>query len=142
MKTYMQKPANVQRQWHLIDAKGQVLGQVATQAARLLIGKHKPTFTPHVDGGDYVVVINAAEVAVTGNKEEDKIYYHHTGFPGGLKQENLAKLRGRAPEKIIEQAVKGMLPRNKMHTPRLRRLRVLAGAEHPYEDKLKATNKK
>lgn len=138
MNTYMQKPADVQRQWHLIDAKGRVLGSVASEVAQLLIGKHKPTFTPHVDGGDYVVVINASEIEVTGNKEQDKIYYRHTGYPGGLRQENFAKLRDRAPEQIIEKAVKGMIEDNKLQTPRMRRLKVFAGEEHPYEDKLKA----
>ena len=138
MKTYMQKPADVKRQWHLLDAKGQVLGQVATQAAKLLIGKDKATFTPHVDGGDYVVVINAVEVAVTGKKEQDKMYYRHSGYPGGLKETNLANLRQKSPERIIEIAVKGMLPKNKLQKPRLNRLKVFASNDHPYQDKLVA----
>lgn len=138
MKTYMQKPADVKRQWHLLDAKGQVLGQVATQAAKLLIGKDKATFTPHVDGGDYVVVINAVEVAVTGKKEQDKMYYRHSGYPGGLKETNLANLRQKSPERIIEIAVKGMLPKNKLQKPRLNRLKVFADNDHPYQDKLVA----
>jgi len=138
MKTYMQKPADVKRQWHLLDAKGQVLGQIATQAAKLLIGKDKATFTPHVDGGDYVVVINAVEVAVTGKKEQDKMYYRHSGYPGGLKETNLANLRQKSPERIIEIAVKGMLPKNKLQKPRLNRLKVFADNDHPYQDKLVA----
>lgn len=138
MKTYMQKTAEIQREWHLIDAKGKVLGQVATQAANWLIGKHKPTYTPHIDSGDYVVVINAKEVAVTGNKEANKMYYRHSGQPGGFKQENLATLRQRAPEQIIEAAVKGMLPKNKLQQPRLLRLKVMSDDQHPYADKLKA----
>lgn len=138
MKTYMQKPADVKRQWHLLDAKGQVLGQVATQAAKLLIGKDKATFTPHVDGGDYVVVINARQVAVTGKKEQDKMYYRHSGYPGGLKETNLANLRQKSPERIIEIAVKGMLPKNKLQKPRLNRLKVFADNDHPYQDKLVA----
>jgi large subunit ribosomal protein L13 len=138
MKTYMQKPADVKRQWHLLDAKGQVLGQVATQAAKLLIGKDKATFTPHVDGGDYVVVINARQVAVTGKKEQDKMYYRHSGYPGGLKETNLANLRQKSPERIIEIAVKGMLPKNKLQKPRLNRLKVFASNDHPYQDKLVA----
>jgi len=138
MKTYMQKPADVKRQWHLLDAKGQVLCQIATQAAKLLIGKDKATFTPHVDGGDYVVVINAVEVAVTGKKEQDKMYYRHSGYPGGLKETNLANLRQKSPERIIEIAVKGMLPKNKLQKPRLNRLKVFADNDHPYQDKLVA----
>lgn len=138
MKTYMQKTAEIQREWHLIDAKGKVLGQVAVQAANWLIGKHKPTYTPHIDSGDYVVVINAKEVAVTGNKEANKMYYRHSGQPGGFKQENLATLRQRAPEQIIESAVKGMLPKNKLQQPRLLRLKVMSDDQHPYADKLKA----
>lgn len=138
MKTYMQKTADVTRTWHLIDAKGKVLGQVATEAATYLIGKHKPTYTPHIDGGDYVVVINAQDVAVTGTKEQNKMYYRHSGQPGGFREENLAALRQRAPERVIEAAVKGMLPKNKLQQPRLLRLKVVAGEEHPYGDKLKA----
>jgi large subunit ribosomal protein L13 len=111
---------------------------VATQAATWLIGKHKPTYTPHIDSGDYVVVINAAQVAVTGRKETDKMYYRHSGQPGGFRQENLGRLRQRAPERIIEAAVKGMLPKNKLQADRIVRLKVFAAAEHPYSDKLKA----
>jgi len=138
MNTYMQKTAEVERNWHIIDAQGKILGEVAAQAATWLIGKHKPTYTPHIDAGDYVVVINAATVAVTGRKEEEKMYYRHSGQPGGFRQENLARLRQRAPERIIEAAVKGMLPKNKLQADRIVRLKVFAAAEHPYSDKLKA----
>lgn len=134
--TTILKPAQVKRQWHVVDAKGQVLGQVATKVARLLMGKHRPDYTPHVDSGDYVVVINAAEVVVTADKAETKMYYRHSGFPGGLKEENFARLIKRAPAKVIEHAVKGMLPKNKLQTPRLRRLKAVAGSEHMYQDKL------
>lgn len=136
-QTYMQKKEAVVRQWHLIDAKGRVLGDVATQIATLLIGKQKVTFTPHVDSGDYVVVINASHVQVTGNKAEDKMYYRHSRFPGGLREENFNTLLDRSPEKVFEAALKGMLPKNKQQTPRLRRMKVFAQAEHPYADKLK-----
>lgn len=135
--TYMQKPKEVQRAWHVVDAKNRILGEVATEVAQLIIGKHKPTFTPHVDGGDYVVVINAAQVAVTGNKPEDKMYYRHTGRPGGLKVAPFNEVIVKNPARVIEQAVAGMLPKNKLRSPRLRRLRVFAAAEHTYQDKLK-----
>ncbi len=136
-KTFMQRPQDVQRQWHLVDAKGRVLGEVAAEVAGLLLGKDKPSFTPHVDSGDYVILINATSVEVTGRKEQNKMYYRHTGRPGGLKQENFATLMDRDPKQIFERAVKGMLPKNKQQTPRLRRLKVFTGAEHSYEDKLK-----
>lgn len=136
-KTFMQRPEDVQREWHLVDASGRVLGEVAAEVAEFLTGKNKPSFTPHVDGGDYVVVINASNVEVTGRKEQNKMYYRHSGRPGGLKQENFATLLDRDPQQVIERAVKGMLPKNKQQTPRLRRLKVFAGAEHIYEDKLK-----
>ncbi len=136
-KSYTDKKEAILRQWHLIDAKGRVLGDVATEIATLLIGKHKPTFTPHVDGGDYVVVINAEQIEVTGKKAEDKMYYRHSRYVGGLREENFATLLDRSPEKVFEAALKGMLPKNKQQTPRLRRMKVFVGAEHPYADKLK-----
>lgn len=139
MKTFMQKKEAVVRQWHLVDAKGRVLGDVATEIATFLIGKHKPTFTPHVDGGDYVVVVNAQEVVVTGRKAEDKMYYRHSRYPGGLHEENFATLIQRNPAKVFEEAVKGMLPKNKQQEPRLRRLKVFASAEHAYADKFGKT---
>lgn len=136
--TYMQKPAEVTREWHLVDAKDVVLGNLATDIAQKLIGKHKKTYTPHVDGGDYVVVINASQVAVTGNKEEDKKYYRHSGFPGGLKVKNLAEMRADFPERIVELAVKNMLPKNKLRQDRMNRLKVYAGDEHKHQSQLGA----
>ena len=132
MKTYSQKPAEVSRRWILIDAKDATLGRIATEVAKYLIGKYKPTYTPHTDGGDYVIVINAKEAVVTGNKETDKVYYRHSGFPGGIKDATLAEVRAKFPERIIEEAVKGMLPKNKLQAERLKRLRVFAGDEHAH----------
>ena len=131
-KTYSQKTAEVQRRWILIDAKDATLGRVATQVAKYLIGKYKPTYTPHIDGGDYVVVINAAELVVTGGKEEDKMYYRHSGFPGGLKESTLREVRAKNPAKVMELAVKGMLPKNKLSPGRMGRLRVFPGSEHDH----------
>lgn len=131
-RTYSQKPTEVNRRWILIDASEAPLGRVATQIATYLTGKYKPTFTPHTDGGDYVVVINAANAVVTGNKETGKIYYRHSGFPGGIKDATLAEVREKFPERIIEAAVKGMLPKNKLAADRMNRLRVFAGSEHTH----------
>ena len=131
-RTYSQKPADVSRRWILIDAKDATLGRLSTEIAKYLIGKYKPTYTPHVDGGDYVVVINAAEVTVTGDKETDKMYYRHSGFPGGLKEAQLKEWREKSPENIIELAVKGMLPKNKLAAGRLARLKIFAGSEHTH----------
>lgn len=129
-KTFSQKPADVSRRWILIDASSAPLGRVSTEIAKYLIGKYKPTYTPHVDGGDYVVVINAEKAVVTGNKETGKVYYHHSGFPGGIKDATLAEVRAKFPERIIESAVKGMLPKNKLVPERLKRLKIYAGPEH------------
>lgn len=131
-KTYSQKPSEVTRRWILIDASSAPLGRVATTISKYLIGKYKPTFTAHIDGGDYVVVINAAEVVVTGQKESDKRYYHHSGYPGSLRDESLSELRTKYPERIVIEAVKGMIPKNKLAADRLGRLRVFAGSEHPH----------
>lgn len=131
-KTFSQKPADVSREWFLVDAAELPLGRLATIIADKLIGKNKPTYTPHVDGGDYVVVINAANVVVTGNKETGKIYYRHSGFPGGIKDATLAEVREKFPERIIENAVRGMLPKNKLSADRMARLKVYAGAEHAH----------
>ncbi len=131
-KTFSQKTADVTREWFLIDASEAPLGRIATIIADKLIGKNKPTYTPHVDGGDYVVVINAEKVVVTGNKETGKIYYRHSGFPGGIKDATLKEVREKAPERIIEAAVKGMIPRNKLADDRLGRLRVFVGEEHAH----------
>lgn len=132
MKTYSQKPTEVRRRWILIDAKDAPLGRLSTEISKYLIGKYKTDYTPHVDGGDYVVVINAAEVPVTGNKETDKIYYRHSGFPGGIKDAQLKEVREKFPERIIENAVKGMLPKNKLASGRMQRLKVFAGSEHAH----------
>jgi large subunit ribosomal protein L13 len=129
-KTFSQKPADVSRRWILIDAASAPLGRVSTEIAKYLIGKYKPTYTPHVDGGDYVVVINAKDTIVTGDKETGKIYYRHSGFPGGIKDASLKEVREKFPERIIENAVKGMLPKNKLSDDRMKRLKVYAGAEH------------
>jgi large subunit ribosomal protein L13 len=131
-KTYSQKPSEVNRRWILIDASAAPLGRVSTQIAKYLIGKYKPTYTPHIDGGDYVVVINAANAVVTGDKETGKIYYRHSGFPGGIKDATLAEVREKHPERIITAAVKGMLPKNKLADERMKRLRVFAGSEHTH----------
>ena len=131
-KTFSQKPADVTRRWILIDAKDATLGRVSTEIAKYLIGKYKPTYTPHVDGGDYVVVVNAKELVVTGAKETDKMYYRHSGFPGGLKEAQLKELREKSPESIIQEAVKGMLPKNKLAAGRMARLRIFAGSEHDH----------
>lgn len=132
MKTFSQKPVEVSRRWILIDAKDLPLGRLSTEISKYLIGKYKPTYTPHIDGGDYVVVINAAEVPVTGNKEEKKIYYRHSGFPGGIKDASLKEVREKFPERIIENAVKGMLPKNKLAADRMKRLKVFPGADHAH----------
>ena len=131
-KTFSQKPADVTRRWILIDAKDATLGRVSTAIAKYLIGKYKPTYTPHVDGGDYVVVVNAKELVVTGAKETDKMYYRHSGFPGGLKEAQLKELREKSPESIIQEAVKGMLPKNTLAAGRMARLRIFAGSEHDH----------
>jgi len=131
-RTYSQKPSEITRRWILIDASEAPLGRVATQIATYLTGKYKPTFTPHMDGGDYVVVINAAKTVVTGDKETDKKYYHHSGFPGGIKEASLMEVREKYPERIIEAAVKGMLPKNKLAAERLKRLRIFPGSEHAH----------
>ncbi|WP_290522777.1 50S ribosomal protein L13 [Alcanivorax sp.] len=132
MKTYSAKPESVKRDWYVVDASGKTLGRLATEVASRLRGKHKPEYTPHVDTGDYIVVINAEKVAVTGNKANDKMYYRHTGYPGGLKEANFATLQAEKPEMIIEKAVKGMLPRNPLGRDMYRKLKVYAGAEHPH----------
>lgn len=131
-KTYSQKPSEVTRRWILIDAAEAPLGRVSSEIAQYLIGKYKPSYTPHIDGGDYVVVINAKDVPVTGNKETDKIYYRHSGFPGGIKDAQLKEVREKFPERIIENAVKGMLPKNKLAAERMKRLKVFPGAEHAH----------
>src|SRR5258708_9537925 len=132
-KTYNQKPAEVKREWHLIDAKGKVLGQIATEIATKLMGKHKPTYTPNTDGGDFIVVINAAEVVVTGNKGETKKYYDHSLTPGGLRVRTFNSMLEKAPTEIIERAVYNMIPGNRLRKGRMGRLKVYATAEHKHE---------
>lgn len=131
-KTFSQKTADIDRKWYIVDAASAPMGRVATIVASLLIGKSKPTYTPHIDNGDYVVVINAGLVKVTGEKETDKMYYRHSGFPGGIKDASLREVREKFPERIIEHAVKGMLPKNKLSPERMARLRVFVGAEHAH----------
>jgi large subunit ribosomal protein L13 len=130
MKTYSAKPETVERSWYVVDAEGKALGRLATEIARRLRGKHKPVYTPHVDTGDYIVVVNAEKVRVTGNKETDKMYYRHSGYPGGIKSISLDKLRASHPERIIETAVRGMLPKGPLGRDMFRKLRVYAGTEH------------
>jgi large subunit ribosomal protein L13 len=132
MRTYSPKPADVTRTWHLIDAEGQVLGRLATEVATLLRGKHKPTWAPHFDGGDHVVVVNASALAVTARKLADKTYYRHSGYPGGIKSENLERLLARDPERVVRLAVRGMLPKGPLGRRQLKRLRVYAGPHHPH----------
>ncbi|TYK64444.1 50S ribosomal protein L13 [Colwellia echini] len=132
MKTFVAKPASVQREWFLVDAEDKTLGRIATEIASRLRGKHKAEYTPHVDTGDYIVVINAEKVRVTGNKAKGKIYYSHTGFVGGLKQISFEKLIEKAPERVLEIAVKGMLPKGPLGREMFRKLKVYAGTEHQH----------
>jgi large subunit ribosomal protein L13 len=133
LRTFSPKPSDVQRQWHVIDATDVVLGRLATQAATLLRGKHKPTYAPHVDTGDFVIVINADKVALTGNKREAKMAYRHSGYPGGLRATPYSELLERHPEKAVEKAVKGMLPHNSLGRAMLKKLKVYAGPTHPHQ---------
>jgi large subunit ribosomal protein L13 len=130
MKTYSAKAETVERQWFVVDAQGKALGRLASEIASRLRGKHKPVYTPHVDTGDYIIVVNAEKVRVTGRKETDKMYYRHSGYPGGLKSISLDKLRASAPHRIIESAVRGMLPKGPLGRDMFRKLRVYAGSEH------------
>ncbi|MDT8408354.1 MAG: 50S ribosomal protein L13 [Wenzhouxiangellaceae bacterium] len=132
MKTFSAKPQDVRREWLVVDADGKTLGRLSSEIARRLRGKHKPEFTPHVDTGDYIVVINAEKVAVTGRKMSDKIYYHHTGYIGNLKSITLEKLLAKHPERVIQQSVKGMMPKNPLGRAMLKKLKVYAGGEHPH----------
>ena len=132
VRTFSPKAADIQRQWHVIDAADVVLGRLASQSAILLRGKHKPIFAPHVDTGDFVIIINAAKVALTGNKLQDKRAYRHSGYPGGLRSVSYADLMARNPEKAVEKAVRGMLPKNTLGRHQLSKLKVYAGPEHPH----------
>jgi large subunit ribosomal protein L13 len=129
----MAKPGEVERKWYVVDAKGKTLGRLASEVAALLRGKHKPEYTPHVDTGDFVIVINAKDVQLSGKKMSKKIYYRHSGWPGGLKMTTAAEMRDKRPERMIELAVKGMLPRTSLGRRQLRKLKVYAGPEHPHQ---------
>ncbi|NOX69399.1 MAG: 50S ribosomal protein L13 [Gammaproteobacteria bacterium] len=133
MKTFSAKPADVSRDWFVVDATGKTLGRLATEIARRLRGKHKPEYTPHVDTGDYIVVVNAEKIRVTGNKLKDKMYYRYTGYVGNLKSKSLEKMLDETPERVLQFAVKGMLPRNPLGRKMFSKLRVFAGPEHPHE---------
>ena len=133
MKTYVATPADRQRDWYVVDAEGQTLGRLATQIADALRGKRKPTYTPHVDTGDFVVVINAEKISVTGQKLHEKMYYRHSGYPGGLKKRTLNDMLERRPEEVIRLAVRGMLPKNRLARKQLTKLKIYAGPEHPHE---------
>lgn len=136
MKTFSAKPAEVKRNWYVVNAEGKVLGRLAAEIAHRLRGKHKPEYTPHIDTGDYIVVVNADKICVTGNKEKDKMYHRHTGYIGHLKSVNLSKLRETHPDRIIRTAVKGMLPKNPLGRAMFRKLKVYAGPEHKHQAQL------
>lgn len=131
--TYMAKPQDVDQKWYVVDAAGKTLGRLATEVATLLRGKHKPTYTPHIDTGDFVIVINSSQITLTGKKLEQKRYYRHSGFPGGLKSITAGDLRASRPERMIEAAVKGMLPKGPLGRSQLKKLKVYAGSEHPHQ---------
>ena len=132
MNTYMAKEGDVTRAWHVVDAEGQTLGRLATVVANLLRGKNKPTYTPHVDTGDFVIVVNAEKIVVTGKKSSDKLYHHHTGWPGGFRTTNFEKLQASKPAKVVEKAIRGMLPHTKLGAQQFKKLKVYAGPEHPH----------
>ncbi len=133
MKTYSAKPGEITREWYVVDAEGQTLGRLATQIATVLRGKNKPQYTPHTDTGDFVVVVNAEKIAVTGNKLDQKMYYKHSGYPGGLRERTLREQLGRRPTEVLRKAVKGMLPRNKLSRAQITKLKIYAGPVHPHE---------
>ena len=130
--TYMQKKEDVKRNWFVIDAEGQTLGRLATQAAHVLRGKHKPTYTPHIDGGDYVIIVNADKVNLTGNKLDNKIYYNHSGYTGGLRERTARVMKEKYPVEMVERAIKGMLPKGRLGRQMYKKLFVYAGSEHPH----------
>ena len=133
MKTYQAKKEEVDHQWYLVNAEGKVLGRLATELAKILRGNNKPAFTPHVDTGDFVIVVNTGKVVLTGKKMKDKIYYHHTGYPGGIKEISAKKLLAKKPTEMLRIAVKGMLPKNSLGRQMLRKLKIYAGPDHPHE---------
>jgi large subunit ribosomal protein L13 len=132
MKTFSAKPADVTHEWFVIDAQNKILGRVASEVARRLRGKHKAIYTPHVDTGDYIVVINAAQLVVTGNKNQDKIYYRHTGYPGGIRSQSFAQMQAKHPGRALEKAVKGMLPKGPLGYAMVKKLKVYGGSDHPH----------
>ena len=132
MPTYSPKPGEIERAWHVIDAEDVVLGRLATQVATLLRGKHKPTFAPHMDTGDFVIIVNAEKVALTGNKRQDKFAYRHSGYPGGLRKRSFGEMLDTKPDRLLEKVVKGMLPKNKLGRAQGKKLKVYAGPEHPH----------
>ena len=142
MKTYSLKGAEIEKRWQVVDAEGQTLGRLATQVAGLLMGKHKPTYSPHLDMGDFVIIVNAKKVRVTGNKMEDKKYYRHTGYMGGLKTTSLGSMMERHPDRVLRLAVRGMLPRNRLARHVLRHLKVYAGPDHPHQAQVNASRKR
>jgi large subunit ribosomal protein L13 len=142
MKTYSLSAKDIDKAWHVLDASGETLGRLSTRVAGLLTGKHKPTYSPHLDMGDFVIIVNADKVRVTGNKLEDKIYYRHTGYMGGLKETTLQDMLQRNPRRVIELAVRGMLPRNRLSRHLLRHLKVYAGPDHPHEAQVNESLKK
>jgi large subunit ribosomal protein L13 len=142
MKTYTLKAKETEVRWHLVDAEGRPLGRLASEVATLLRGKHRPTYTPHMDNGDFVVVVNASKVKVTGAKAQQKVYYRHSGYPGGLKEISLERMMERHPTRVIEHAVKGMLPHNRLGRRLMRHLKVYAGRDHPHEAQVNAGRRK
>ena len=132
MKSYMARPLEVERKWYVVDAEGRTLGRLATEIATILRGKNKPQYTPHVDTGDFVVVVNAEKVVVTGRKAEQKVYRRHSGYPGGLKETSYERMMERRPTEILRRAVKGMMPKNRLARQQLRKLKIYAGPEHPH----------
>jgi len=141
-KTYSLKQGEINKAWHVVDADGQTLGRLSTEVAHLLMGKHKPTYTSHLDMGDFVIVVNADKIRVTGKKLDDKIYYRHTGYVGGLKETTLADMLRRKPRQVIEKSVKGMLPRNKLARHVLGHLKVYAGPDHPHQAQVRGADKR
>ena len=132
-RTFTPTPADIDRSWYVVDAEGIPLGRLASEVAQILRGKHKPTYAPHMDMGDYVIVVNAGKVAVSGNKETDKVYHRHSGYPGGLRSHNLAYVRTQHPQRLVQDAVKGMIPKNRLGRQMLKKLKVHSGSDHPHE---------
>lgn len=132
MSTYVAKSSEIERKWYVVDAEGQTLGRLATEVARVLSGKHKPEYTPFIDSGDYVIIVNAEKVKLSGKKMDQKVYRHHSGYPGGLKQVSFREMRQKHPERILEKAIKGMLPKNKLGRQMYRKLKVYAGPDHKH----------